>query len=286
MRDVPMDNARPVAHCVDHKRRIARFGISGHTRRHQQLVLQDQCGPSAEPGNRDAELATLHQDFIHFVDLRSLLAEVSEMAAPVTHSGRAIRRGKFQAGVSRTSLSEADLVRKFRKTGESRWFEALYLQTRRRAFGIALHYLREPGRAEDVCHDAFVRAFECFDSMTGDNFSAWLGRIVTNLALNALRDRINHERLLAEREDTHSVAPAAESEAAAREELDRVIRIIADLSPPQRCCLLFRQFDGLSNRQISALTGFSDNEVRSHIQNARRNLRIALGAGSEATAND
>ncbi len=173
--------------------------------------------------------------------------------------------------------AETELIERFRATGSGRWFDALYRRTRRRSFAIALKYLREPARAEDICHDAYLKAYERFDSFRGDDFSAWIGRIVANLALNALRDEHNRQRLLAESTRSEN-APGTDVHAGSREELDKALSIIRQLSNEQRRCLLFRQIDGFSYAQIAGLTGFSEDQVRSYIQNARRNFRIAWQA--------
>lgn len=169
----------------------------------------------------------------------------------------------------------ADLVARYRASKERGVFDQLYRQTRRRVFSVALHYLKDSGRAEDVCHDAFVRAYEGFDGFSGDHFEAWVSRIAANLALNRLRDRSNRERLLHHGAAGSEPEPAPERRAMSGEDLERAMEIIVGLGDDQRRCLLLCHVDGLSYAEIAERTGLDGDAIRSHLQNARRNFRNA-----------
>jgi len=170
-------------------------------------------------------------------------------------------------------LPDAELIAGFRTSGDARCFRGLYKRHRKRVFAVALHYLGDRSDAEDVCHDAFVRAFEHFPSLRGE-FGPWVRRIAANLAINLLRDRHTQRRLLAcnRQQDT---APAADHQAHSEQALQEALAIIATLKSAQKQCLVLRQIDGLGYKEIACHTGMSLNEVRSHLQNARRNFNQA-----------
>jgi len=86
-------------------------------------------------------------------------------------------------------LAEKELVERYRATGDGRWFEELYRRTRRKVFGVCLRILGDATKAEDACHEAFVRSYERFDSLRGDNFSAWVCRIAANRSYDEVRRR-------------------------------------------------------------------------------------------------
>lgn len=169
--------------------------------------------------------------------------------------------------------TEAELVERFRESGERRWFAQLYQRTRRRVFVACLRRVREPSRAEDLCHDAFVRAFHGFERFEGTAFCAWVCRIAVNLALNDLRHREVAARLAPE-----AVAPGTEERpdrrAVAREQLGTALEILDRLESHQRRVFLLRHLDGLSYVEIAERTGYDRGQVRSYLQNARRNFRI------------
>ena len=82
----------------------------------------------------------------------------------------------IMAGVEGTELSESQLVERFRQTGDSRHFETLYLRTRRSVYSRCLAILKDGESAEDQTHETFLRAYDQFSSLQGDNFSGWVYR--------------------------------------------------------------------------------------------------------------
>lgn len=179
-------------------------------------------------------------------------------------------------GEERAASEDATLVVRLRETGDARAFDRLYRRHRRAVFAVCLHYLKEPALAEDACHDAFVQAWQQASSLRGSAFLPWIRRIAANLCLNRLRHlavarRIEPE-LEAQREHPRAVS---RRRVIAREELERCVRIVRQMAPAQRRVFLLRHLEGLKPREIIERTGLSAGAVRSHLQNARRNFRLA-----------
>lgn len=170
-------------------------------------------------------------------------------------------------------LSVADLVARYREARRDEDFAELYRRLRRRVFGTALRIVDDVATAEDLCHDAFVRAYVRFDSYRGGEFPAWVCRIAANLALNALRRRRAALRLEAEACDPPATA-GAERSIISRQQVEIAGQILARLRPEQRRVFVLRQLEERSHPEISALTGYSADQVRSFLQNARRNFAI------------
>jgi RNA polymerase sigma-70 factor, ECF subfamily len=181
------------------------------------------------------------------------------------------------AGRDVSTDDEPALVARYRATGDVACFEELYRRERRKVYGICLRVLRDTGEAEDVCHDAFVKAFERFETLVGDAFAPWICKIATNLSLNRLRFRLSRRTDGAYREEEQPGSDA-EARAIAEQELSKAAGIVNALRDEQRRVFLLRQLDGLGYREISARTGFSEDAVRSHLQNARRNFQLAWRA--------
>jgi RNA polymerase sigma-70 factor (ECF subfamily) len=172
--------------------------------------------------------------------------------------------------------SEAELVERFRATGDERWFAELYRLSRRRVFGVCMKILRDVDRAQDACHEAFLRAYERFGTLRGDGFSAWVCRIAANQSYDVLRRQARaQEQAIEEVEAELANGEAIERDAVTREDLTRAVEIVRALAPHQRVVFLLKHLEGSSYREIELLTGYSANEVRSFLQNARRNVRLA-----------
>ena len=169
---------------------------------------------------------------------------------------------------------EAELVEAYRASGNARHFEALYKLARRRVFGICLKYLRDADRAEDATHEVFLKAYEQFPALQGIHFTAWVSRIAANLCLNRIRDEANASRLLETAAPVTATQADGERLAIQAEETRMAHEVLRTLNPEQRRMLVLRYLDGYSHEQIERLTGFDTGQVRSHLQNGRRNFRI------------
>lgn len=166
--------------------------------------------------------------------------------------------------------SEADLVTSFRSTGDNRHFEGLYRAFRRKVFGVCYHLLRSADAAEDATHEAFLRAYEQFSTLRGTNFSAWVVRIASNLCLNRIRQDATRERAV---ESSDAVADG-ETAVILAEETGIAREVLRSLGPEQRKVLLLRYLEGYSHQEIETITGYDAAQVRSYLQNGRRNFRI------------
>jgi RNA polymerase sigma-70 factor (ECF subfamily) len=161
--------------------------------------------------------------------------------------------------------------------GDEAAFDALVRRHYRAAFAVALAYTGNRADAEDVCHDAFVRAAARLeDCRQPDRFIQWLCAIVRNHARNMLaRGLIRRAEPL-----RHEMASTDDDSARSAElgELrSRLERALATLSPVQREVVLLHDLDDWTHEAIGAMIGTSAGMSRQHLFHARRRLRDALG---------
>jgi len=154
------------------------------------------------------------------------------------------------------------------------WLAKRYLGKARSA---ARQLLRSASDAEDLAHDAFIRAWSYRDHLgAGRRFGPWLLQIVRNLAIDQLRRRacVPHEGLHL----THA-APRLDSPdtiANARLLAERIRTAMDGLPMTQRkVAVLYLKF-GYRHAEIARLTSLSEGTVRSHLSIARKRLRVAL----------
>ena len=174
------------------------------------------------------------------------------------------------------SSPEAEWVELFRTTGRNEYFELLYKLCRKRVYGMCLRLLRQADEAEDMTHEVFLRAYEKFSTLKGNNFSSWVARIACNLCLNRIRNAITRRKLIEDSQPNTIKGDCfpTESEAIRAEQLRFAREIIDTLRPEHRKVLLLKHLEGFSYKEIEELTGYSGEQVRSHLQNARRNFQL------------
>jgi RNA polymerase sigma-70 factor, ECF subfamily len=162
--------------------------------------------------------------------------------------------------------------------GAADGFETLVRRHFRAAYAVALALTREPADADDVCQDAFVRAYERLaDCREPEKFAAWLAQIVRNRARNRLayfRIRRALPMASAEARPAGGASPHADAE---REELRRaLLSALGRLPPTQREVVILHDLEGMKHAEIAGLVGCSEAMSRRHLSDARRVLRTQL----------
>ncbi len=142
------------------------------------------------------------------------------------------------------------------------------------AFRLARWLAPDRATAEDIAQDALLRALTYFASFRGDNPRAWLLRIVRTTALTRAGRR-THEPIGDRHADIPSAAPTPEAALAETEARTLLHRAIAGLPDELRECLVLREFEDLSYRDIAEVTGVPVGTVMSRLHRARRALMDA-----------
>lgn len=144
----------------------------------------------------------------------------------------------------------------------------------RRVFQIALSVLGNSADAEDVAQEAFLRAYQRFDSLReAEKFRAWVNRIVFRLALNRKR---GYRRRLARDFAWHSAETITIVDGAKEAEqqvmLGRLRREIERLPEKLRGVLMLSLVEEMDAADVGAVLGIPAGTVRSRLHAARKVL--------------
>jgi len=144
------------------------------------------------------------------------------------------------------------------------------------AFALARWLVRDRATAEDLVQDAMVRALTYFASFKGGDARAWLLRIVRNAAYDRLaRARDAREDAL-DPEGAHAGLatsdPDPEAAFAAGEDNARLRAALAALPVELRECLVLRELEEMSYRDIARITEVPVGTVMSRLFRARQML--------------
>ena len=169
--------------------------------------------------------------------------------------------------------SDAELVQKCLE-GDKVAFESIVERYRKKIHGLCSAILRSPDRGMDAAQETFVRAFESLATLQQrEKLEGWLKVIAVNCCRSLLRLDKPHEPIETEGEVRfQSSAPSAEQQLIASERAALLSDLIDRLKPRQKLVFVMKHVDEYTYNEISQLTGFSDTEVKSYLQNARRNL--------------
>ncbi len=159
------------------------------------------------------------------------------------------------------------------RRGEEASFEELLRRYRGPLVNYFSRWLRDPGLAEDLAQEVFLRVYKARARYRPDaRFTTWLYRIATNLALNALRDRRGMDA------PTDSGNPRADAEQRlVLADRARLIRqAIEQLPENQRAAVLLHKYQELDYRQIAKVLEVSESAVKSLLFRAYETLRARL----------
>jgi len=172
--------------------------------------------------------------------------------------------------------SDACLVRASQGGSDSAFAE-LVRRYQRRAYRIARAIVTEPAGAEDVVQDAFVRLHRYLHKVDPERpFRIWLGRVVGNVARDALRrQRVRATESLMD--VAQSLAIPTGADPAEMAELRGALALaIARLPVSWRTAFVLYDVHGLTHTEISTIVDRPVGTVRSDVCHARRRLRGAL----------
>jgi RNA polymerase sigma-70 factor (ECF subfamily) len=133
--------------------------------------------------------------------------------------------------------------------------------------------VRSIEESKDLTSEVFIKAFENIDRFdTARPFRPWINQIATNLCIDHIRRKhiIHFQHLdLAAVQRSDNKADCLEN--AAR--LEKIKISIGKLNRDQKRCFILFYVQNRTYHEISEITGFSANKVRSFIQNGRRNFK-------------
>lgn len=186
------------------------------------------------------------------------------------------------AGQASPGASDLELVERFRRFGDRQAFDRLVDRHQRWVRGVCARILRSNDLAQDASQDVFARALGHIDGWRGDNFPGWLKAIAVNCSLTIV-DREKRWAPLEQAPETYAPAPDPEQALLAAGQSEKARSLIARLPDKQRIVFVLKYLDGCSYDDIERLTGFTSKEVKSFLQNARRNFGNwwSAGEGSE-----
>lgn len=182
---------------------------------------------------------------------------------------------------SERQLSEREIIARV-LNGEKDQFRVLVERYQRLVFALGIRFFRNRDDAYDFTQEAFIRAYQRLHTFRGEaRFSSWLTRLAYNHGISMLKSRAQPGSLL---EDAAADPGQDQVEREIRREARVALReAMAELPERYVVCLELYFFFGLKYPEISDMTGFPVNTIKSHVRRAKEHLRRRLrGTAAEA----
>jgi RNA polymerase sigma-70 factor (ECF subfamily) len=167
-------------------------------------------------------------------------------------------------------------------------FRELVKRFERPVYTLVLRMVQDPGAAEDLAQEVFVKAFRRLNTYDPQwKFSSWLFKIAHNTTIDHLRRGVPETVPLETgvEDDRGSLAAILADEtvenpqaAAERRDLGRALeRAISSLRPDYRAAVLMFYVHGASYQEICEATGLPLGTVKTNLHRARKELAQVMG---------
>jgi RNA polymerase sigma-70 factor (ECF subfamily) len=183
----------------------------------------------------------------------------------------------FIKNISRNALTDKELVALYKESGDMGVLGELYQRYMELVYGVCLKYYKEPETARDSVMLIFEELVSKLKKHEVENFRAWLHQLAKNHCLMQLRTPRNLKtvefktELVQSEEDLH-LNGVFEKE----ENFRKMEDCLGTLARDQQEAIRLFYLEGKCYNEIVEMTSRDWNQVRSLIQNGRRNLKICM----------
>ena len=190
----------------------------------------------------------------------------------------------FIKNINGSSYTDAELVASYKESGDLQVLAELYQRYIDLVYGVCLKYFKDTDQSKDGVMQIFEELVGKLKKHDVENFKSWLYQVSKNYCLMQLRAPKNFrtveiaESLMQNEENVH-LNGVLEKE----ENLQRLEHCLTTLSEDQRRAVQLFYLDGKCYNEIVELMGQEWNQVRSFIQNGRRNLKLCMEKSAEGS---
>jgi RNA polymerase sigma factor (sigma-70 family) len=175
-------------------------------------------------------------------------------------------------------VSDELLIKEYTKSHDLRIIGTLYERYTHLMYGLCMNYFKNSQEAEDAVMEIFELLIEKLKNAELRNFKAWIYTVSKNYCLMQLRN----EKF--KKVNLNSIEKKSEPEIMESDEIlhlyeeeheqDRmlVLDALGSLNDEQKRCIELKYLEFKSYEEVAELTGFNLKQVKSFIQNGKRNM--------------
>ena len=188
----------------------------------------------------------------------------------------------FKQNKNFSHLTDADLIERFRHSHDTLYLGHLYLRYTHLVLGLCLKYFKNEAAAQDAVMEIYEKLSKELKKHNVENFKSWLYTLTKNHCLQVLRkDKVKFKKQDAfevflnnsmENEDEMHLIERKEKENL----LSKLEETLPLLKENQQKCVKAFYLENKSYQVIAEEMNISLKEVKSNIQNGKRNLKLKM----------
>lgn len=172
-------------------------------------------------------------------------------------------------------ISDQELLEKFYSDRDNQWLGIVLQRYTLLLLGVCMKYLKNEEEAKDAVQQIFLKAITELGKYKVDYLKSWLYTVARNHCLMKLRDK---NIFIPVENNTSLASPETDRTELANKENTLILleTSLEELNPEQKTCVTLFYLQKKSYQEIVQHTGYSLLQVKSHIQNGKRNLKILV----------
>jgi RNA polymerase sigma factor (sigma-70 family) len=188
------------------------------------------------------------------------------------------------------TAADTELIASYKQSGDNRFVGELFKRYSHLVFCVCMKYLKDEDESKDAVMQVFEKLLEDLKKYQIENFKSWIHTTSKNHCLMKLRSEqsvfIKNEELkkdypilMESQEELH-----LNSETVNEAYLGHLEKAVDELNEEQKICIELFYLQGKCYQEVAETTGFSMKQVKSFIQNGKRNLKIYIQSRYEQQA--
>lgn len=181
-------------------------------------------------------------------------------------------------------MTDQQLLERFNADHNNQWLGILLQRYTLLLLGLCMKYLKNEEEAKDSVQQIFLKVITEMHKTNVTYFKSWLYKVATNFCLMKLRAKHGKQTEIKEQ---MAVTPFEDEGIFAHLRKDRQLELMGEsleeINKEQKLCVTLFYLEKRSYLEIAQQTGFSVAQIKSHIQNGKRNLKILINKKSTRT---
>ena len=176
-----------------------------------------------------------------------------------------------------STYSDLELVAQYKESGDLSLIGTLYTRYMPLVYGVCLKYMKDREESRDAVMQIFEKLMVSLKQHEVAHFKSWLYVTSRNHCLMAIRARKgkNFEEISGDFMENEMLLHLSE-EPEMETNLIKLEKCVEHLTVEQKDCVKLFYMQQKCYKEIIQITGFNDNQVKSYIQNGKRNLKLCM----------
>lgn len=176
------------------------------------------------------------------------------------------------------NTTDQELLEQFYADHDNEWLGILLQRYTLLLLGVSMKYLKNEEEAKDSVQQIFLKVIQELQKYKVEYFKSWLYMVAKNHCLMKLREK--QGKITSEITERITIKPVDETDLQALVDNDHALELmelaLKELNPEQQQCVTLFYLQKKSYQEISDATGYTMLQVKSYIQNGKRNLKILV----------